>query len=39
MWLKKLFCKHDWKFFKIKEERMAEFKIYKCTKCGKIKTI
>ena len=37
MWLKQLFCKHLWKFFEIREERMATWKVYKCQKCNKLK--
>jgi hypothetical protein len=41
MWLKQLFCIHNWKFWMtgVDEEKGAEWEIYKCTKCGKVRDI
>ena len=34
--INKLLCKHDYKFIRIEEERMLNWRVYKCKKCNKI---
>lgn len=46
-WIKQLFCKHNYKYWKYKKGRMYRYsclyldeyidKYYRCSKCGKVK--